>query len=194
MGLGSYGTGKVYVQVYNGTLVIRAKEDTPGAVSRVLAAGINQGKMIFETQHPFIEGKITGLSYEVKDFGAFIKIEIDDKYVLSVPFQSSMKRNIVSQLPNVNFALHVKIDCFLDKQNAKKNVLLIKQNGAGVAFAYTKVSPNGMPEPVEIVKLGEKKLDYTKVEEFFYDALQKQITRYNTENGVEVDEPDASDF
>ena len=195
MGLGNSGSGKVFIRVINGKLAIRVKEGTSGAIQRILTAGDNEGKVVYEQHYKFLEGKITKLSYEVKSFGAFIEIEVDDKYVLSVPFKSSMKRNIVSQLPNVNFALPVKIMAFQDKETSK-NVLLIHQNDVKVKFAHTKDNPNGMPTPVEKVELGQKIWDYSAIEEFMYNTLLVQIARFNQENGIEVesDEPDPSEF
>jgi len=198
MGLGNSGNGKTFVQVVGGMMAIRVSEGTQGAVSRVLAAGKNQGKLVYEQHYQYLDGKITGITYDVKDFGAFINIEIDDKYILSVPWKSSMKRNIVSQLPNVDFSSQVRINAFSDKTDAKRNVLLVKQNGENVKFQHTKDEPNGLPLPVETVELGKKKLDYKKVEEFLYNVLQAQIGRFNEENGIEVepanDEPSADDF
>ena len=198
MGLGNMGNGKVYVQIVDGKLAIRVSQTTEGAVSRVLSKGVNEGKLIYEQHFQFIDGKITNLTYETKPvFGASIKVEIDNKYIVSVPFKSSMKRNLVSQLPNIDYASPIRINVFLDKENSKKNVMLIYQNNEMIKFEYTKADPKGMPQPAEILVLGEKKLDYSKVEEFLYDALQSQIARFNEENGIEVEaevEPDPNDF
>lgn len=199
MGLGNSGSGKTYVQVVDGKLAIRTNKGADGAVERVLTKGVNEGKLIYEQHFQFIDGKITGLTYEVKPvFGASIKVEIDDKYIVSVPFKSSMKRNLVSQLPNIDFSLPLRINVFLDKENAKKNVMLVYQNNEMVKFAHTKTDPNGLPQPVETIILGEKKLDYTKVEEFLYNVLMAQIARFNEENGIEVEaveeEPNGEDF
>ena len=199
MGLGNSGNGKTYVQVVNGKLAVRVSKGVAGAVERVLTKGINEGKTIFETYHPYIDGKITKLTYETKPvFGASIKVEIDEKYIVSVPWKSSMKRNLVSQLPNIDFSLPLRINVFLDKENAKKNVMLVYQNNEMVKFAHTKTDPNGLPQPVETTILGEKKLDYTKVEEFLYNVLMAQIARFNEENDIEVEaveeEPTGEDF
>lgn len=201
MGLGTSGNGKIYVKVVSGQMAIRVSEGTPGAVSRVLQGGDSKGKLVHEQHYQFIDGKISGINVEVKSFGKFINIEIDNKYRLSIPWKSSMKRNIVSQMPNVNFASLVRIVAFSDKKNVKKNVVLIYQADEMVKFEYTKVNPNGLPEAVEKTVLGEKKLDYTAVEEFLYNALQTQIARFNEENGIAVEEvseddqePSAEDF
>lgn len=195
MGLGNSNGGKTFVQVVNGKFATRVGESTPGAVSRVLSAGKNQGKLVYEKHYEYLEGKITNVSYKVLPFGAFINLEIEDKYELSVPFKSGMKRNITCQLPNVDFSLPIHIRAFLDKTNAKKNVVLIHQNGKSIEFAHTKANPNGLPEPVETTELGQKKLDYSAVEEFLYNVLQQQIARFNEENGIVIDdEPSEEDF
>lgn len=199
MGLGTSGNGKTFVNVVGGKLAIRVTEGTPGAVSRVLqGSGDSKGKLVHEQHYQFLDGKLTRISYEVGTYGKHIKLEIDDKYLLTVPWKSSMKRNIVSQLPNVNFASQVRIVAFQDKDNVKKNVLLIYQGEEMVKFQHTKATPNGLPEPIEIVDLGETKLDYKPVEEFLYKVLQEQISRFNEENDIVVedsaDEPGADDF
>lgn len=192
MGLGNGSGNKTYVSVVGGRLAIRVKEGTPGAIQRTT----KDNKVVYEQQYQYLDGKITHISYDIKPFGAFINVEVDGKYVLSVPFKSSMKRNVISQLPNIDFAKDIKVTAFQDKDK-KKNVILMYQDNEMVKFQHTKENPNGLPEPKEVVKLGKKEWDFSEVEQFMYDVLQQQIARFNKENGIEVateEEPDGNDF
>lgn len=183
MGLeGNVNGGKKFVNIVGGQFTIRATEGTEGAVKRILTAKGYEGKIVHELQFPRLRGRITNIEFKKGNFGEVIEISIidDQQYILQIPWNSSMK-NVITRLPNVSYKEEVVFSAF--KNDKEQNVLLVYQ-GKGedgrdiiVPSAHTKDAPNGMPPATESTVRGEKKLDFSDVEEFLYGLLQGEIQR-----------------
>lgn len=183
MGLKSNNSGVKFVSITGGKLTIRVQTGTPDSVERVLTAGKNEGKTISELRYDSLSGRIVGLKYDKKEFGEYVEVTImdDEKYVLQIPWNSSLKNSLLCRLPNVDYNKDVTFVTFKDKDKDRA-VLIIYQDEDLIAMAHTKDKPNGMPEAKKVTERGVEKWDFSDVEEFLYGVLQAEKERLEALN------------
>lgn len=176
MGLSQSGGRKQYVQIVGGKFAVRVDKDTEGAVERTLAKGNSAGKVVYELLYDTLSGRITNISYNVKEFGDVIEIEIDGELVLSIPWSNGVKSSLICRLCNVDFAQEVLFKIFIGHKGSA--VLIMYQSGDLVPLRYTKDAPEDMPKAKQISVRGVEKWDFTEVDNFLFDVLNRQIERF----------------
>ena len=155
--LGNDSGNITYITTFNGKLVQRVPEGTPGSVSRALTKGANEGKIVWEKHYTCVTGMITGGEVAVKEFDGKkireIQIKLDDNIILQLPM--NLLSMFAKPLPNVDASEPVKISIYKNRQD--KIGLQISQ-GEGFEdscdWAYTREDPNGLP-PAEKDDLGD---------------------------------------
>ncbi len=157
---------KTFYSVRDGRIVHEVQEGTEGATPRVVEKGKRAGQTVYELHEGGIEGKITGVSFEVKDFGGKkskeVQIEIDDDAQLQFNEKIYLSK-LAEKLPLTDFDKEVKI-CFW-KSKKGSTIIDFYQDGEKLGNYYTdweqgddeKWTPtlkNGLPEVAQD-ELGE---------------------------------------
>ena len=151
-------TNMKFFTFFDGSIVTREQEGTPGAVSREIQKGQNAGKLVWELTHNYISGTITGGGIEIKEFGAKkvpeIQVILDNEGMLQIPMY--MLSAIAEVLPNLNRTEPVKFRTYKTKRD--KVVLDISQGGTKLesnfvdwsdeSGKWTPTYKNGLPAPV----------------------------------------------
>lgn len=183
MGLQANNSGVKFVSITGGKLTIRVQAGTPDAIERALTAGKNEGKIISELHFDRLSGKITEIKYVKKQICEYVEVTIidDEKYILQIPWNSSLKNSLICRLPNIDYAKEVTFAVFKDKEKDRA-VLIVYQGEDLVPMAHTKDNPNGMPAAKEVTERGVKKWDFSLVEEFLYGVLQTEKARLESIN------------
>jgi hypothetical protein len=196
MALNKQNKSSTYLTIVGGKISQRVPEGTDGAVARKLKNGPNEGSEVYELQYGSVTGKITGGSVESGDYGDQVAIEISDgkeSYVLKLPWNSKLRDAFVKRVPNIDVTEELEIICFPDKQD-KSPVMLIKQKGGFVKFAYTKDNPNGLPAPSKKKVRGKEEWDWTETESFLWEVASSFFEQFEGDSTPEfqdsVDEED----
>ncbi len=139
--------GKTFLGVSDGKIVQRVQEGTDGAIARVLKAGQNEGKTIWEKTYSAVTGFITGGEIAVKEFSGKkvkeLQIEIDSDTVLQLPLKMFLQA-FAKPLPNLDVAQAVEISVYKNKKGYA--AMNMKQGAENLKWAYTRESPNGLPD------------------------------------------------
>lgn len=192
MALNKQTKSSTYLTVVGGKISQRVPEGTEGAVARILKNGPNEGSEVYELQYGSVSGNIVGGSVDNGDYGDQISIEIQDgkeSYILKLPWNSKLRDAFVKRIPNIDISKTVEIICFPDKQD-KSPVMLIKQNGSFVKFAFTKENPNGLPAPVKKVVRGKEEWDWSQTETFLWDLSSSFFEQFEGDDKPAYQEED----
>ena len=194
MALNKQTKSSTYLTIVGGKISQRVPEGTEGSVARTLKNGPNEGSEVHELQYGSVSGRIIGGSVENGDYGDQIAVELKDgkeTYILKLPWNSKLRDAFVKRMPNIDIAQDVEIICFPDKQD-KSPVLLIKQNGSFVKFAYTKENPNGLPSPSKKTVRGKEEWDWSEPESFLWDVASSFFEQFegNEKPQFQEEEPD----
>ena len=197
MALNKQNKTSTYLTIVGGKISQRVPEGTDGAIARKLKNGPNEGSEVYELQYGSVTGKITGGSVESGDYGDQVAIEIADgkeSYVLKLPWNSKLRDAFVKRVPNIDVTEELEIICFPDKQD-KSPVMLIKQKGGFVKFAYTKDNPNGLPAPTKKKLRGKEEWDWTETESFLWEVASSFFEQFEGDSAPEYqDSADEEDF
>jgi hypothetical protein len=197
MALNKQTKSSTYLTVVGGKISQRVPEGTEGAVSRTLKNGPNEGSDVYELQYGSVTGKISGGSVESGDYGDQISINLEDgkeSYIVKLPWNSKLRDAFVKRIPNIEVSQEIELVCFPDKQD-KSPVMLIKQNGGFVKFAYTKDNPNGLPAPNKKVVRGKEEWDWSEPETFLWDVASSFFEQFegNSKPAFQEEEKEAPD-
>ena len=143
-----------YFTIFQGMIISREPEGTPGAVHRVTSTG----KDVYEVAHDYIEGNITGGGIVVKEFASKkvpeIQVILDNEGMLQIPMY--LLSSIGEVLPNIDKSKPVKFRVYKTKKD--KTVLEASQDGTKIVSNYvdwsqddngkwTPAYKNGLPKP-----------------------------------------------
>lgn len=151
----SSNSNALYLQPFAGRIAAKSKEPREGFQLKTytnISTGATMTAYVKTYQN--ISGIIRRVQYrEGENEGQKIqswKILLEDSEgIISFEFgaATNVARTWMRTTPNIDLSKEVELTCFPDKENEKKTVLIVKQNGAALKFAYTKENPNGMPPP-----------------------------------------------
>ena len=175
---GNETTGSMtFYTVYDGKIVCRVPEGTEGASSRILTAGKNEGKTVFEKTYTSLSGYITGGGIVKKEFGTKkvkeIHIRLDDDAVLQLPM--TMLTPFAQVLGNIDPESEVKFSVY--KNKAGKTGMNVSQDGKQLEWEHTKDHPNGLPQPV--YKQSLEKWDFDDHDAFFIDKITNFFANFS---------------
>ena len=143
--------GVDFITTFDGKLVQRVPEGTEGAVSRALTKGANEGKLVWEKTYTSVTGMFMGGGVEVKEFGQKkvkeIQVKLDDNILLQLPM--NMLSAFAKPLPNIDVSKPVKVSVYKNKRGKAGMNLSQEVDGEwkNAEWAYTKETPNGLPQP-----------------------------------------------
>lgn len=170
------------ITLFNDKLTLRVPEGTPGAYSRKLSKGKNEGKLVWEKQFKQLQGMLVG--GRVHDFDTYSSVvaTVDaggTLYDLMMTFGQAAATAFIKMLPNIDPSKPITVFAF--KGDGERTALIVKQNGATVKWAFTKDNPNGMPAPVKrkAVKNGKpcEVWDWDAPEEFLRKLAEDYFAR-----------------
>lgn len=178
MGLTKHGDGGLYLNISDGKLVQQHKE----AVKDVTTTRTTKtGKTVHEEKFDYIEGILISLKTKENDYGKQYILGIQDgesKFYINISYSSRYATSFLKALPNINRDEPVKLMpwAMVDKNDPTKKItgVTMWQNGEKIAPAYTKESPNGLPEMVQVKLKGKMQWDSTDMDAFLEKmALEK---------------------
>ena len=197
MGLGnSTHSSKNYLNVVAGKFAIKAKEGAEGAVKRTN----KNNQEVWEHLYNELSGVlITGIEKKVQEgFGASWQVTLKegmDDYILNLPFSSRVTNGLMFRLPNIDLSSPMSLRLFTFKAEAPtdkdKTFMTVEQNGKKVDPAYTKDSPNGLPEMKKVKIKGIDTWDDSDQLEFIETMVNTTIIPQLSASS-QMDYPDPS--
>ena len=209
----SSNSNTLYLQPFAGRIAAKSKEPREGFQLKTYT-NISTGATMsaYVKTYQSISGKIRKVQYrEGENEGQKIqswKILLQDSDgLISFEFgaATNVARTWLRTTPNIDISKDIELVCFPDKENEKKTVLVIKQDGTALKFAYTKDNPNGMPSPKLRATgkwdfgdteewLHERNLEFCdKVSKSNQDFGQEQENEYHPTNEPQIQETPKSD-
>lgn len=174
MGLGTQENGK-FISIVGGRFCIRVQEGSEGAVSRVNKLG----KTVHEKYYDNFTGKLVGIKTTEGAYGKQWVFSFQDSgevYNLQLGYTNSFAKNIIKMLPNADLSKEMKVQPQTKEiDGKKKSSVFINQGGVSLKHAYTKESPNGLPQMVEITVKGVKVWDDTDQMIFLEKMVNEKI-------------------
>lgn len=186
MGLQNYERGN-YITIFNGKFTQSVPEGTPGAVTRVN----KNGKTVHEKYYDSFVGKLIGIKTQEGAYGKnwlFSFKDKDEVYNLQLGYSNNYAVSILKMLPNIDLAKEMKVSPKSEEKDGKTQTsLFINQNGNPIKHAFTKDTPNGIPQWEQITVKGVPTWDNTK-QMLFLENLALTKIAPNLE-GVPVTSP-----
>jgi len=174
MGLEQRAEGK-FITILGGKFCQRVQEGTEGAVTRVNKVG----KTVHEKFYDSFTGKL--ISIKVQD-GAYGKtwnfgfVDSGEVYTLQLAYSNSFVTAFLKMLPNIDLSKEMKLSPSVKEVDGKnRSSLFVNQDNVAIKHAYTKESPNGMPDMEQVTIKGTLVWDDTKRIEFLHDMVIAKI-------------------
>lgn len=185
MGLNKYGEGGIYLGIADGKLVQQHREP----VKDVTATRTTKtGKTVHEEKFDYIEGVLISLKTKENDYGKQYILGIqdgDDKFFINISYSSRYATSFLKALPNIDITKPVKLMpwSMADKNDATKKItgITMWQNAEKVTPFYTKETPNGLPEMVQVKLKGKMQWDSTDMDAFLEDMAMKKFEKSEPE-------------
>ena len=169
-------SGKTYVNIVNGELVIKVPEGTDGSREREN----KNGKVVHEMVYKSVSGVITKIFIDETDFGDSLSVELDNEVTFNMPFESSYSRGFLLSSKNIDFTKEVKLApySFTPKgtDKVKKGLTVYDSEGEKVVQNWDDV-----PEPTTKMVKKKETFDYTDQINYLYDLA----------NSISIDAPKA---
>jgi hypothetical protein len=175
MGLEQRAEGK-FITILGGKFCQRVQEGTEGATVRTNKLG----KTVHEKYYDSFTGKLVGIKVgEDRGYGKSWNFSFRDKedvYTLQLPYSNNFATAFLKMLPNIDLSKEMKVTPDTKEVDGKtKSSLFINQDGASIKHAYTKESPNGMPDMEQLTVKGQLVWDDTKRIEFLHNMVMTTI-------------------
>lgn len=175
-GLQNYGDGGVFLSVADGKLVRSFKEKNDNTEERITKTG----KLVHEQKFDFIVGKFTDLKTRENEYGKqYILTVIAEgkKFLLNISYSSRYATSLLKCLPNLDIEKEVKLQpwAMIDKNDPTKKVtgITLWQDGEKIAPLYTRDTPHGLPQMVQVKLKGKMVWDSTDMDAFLENASMK---------------------
>ena len=178
-----------YYAPFQGCICESSKEPRAGFEEKEYFLSDNVTKRTkYVKKYKSLSGFISKVEYVSKEFeGKKIKqwkITLKDSSSDEVMvFQFGVATNVArcwSKItPNIDLSLEVTICCWPDKQNKDMTVLCVKQNNEMLKFAYTRETPNGLPQPK---RRPNGEYDWTEQEDFLYEKNLEFVQKVENSN------------
>jgi hypothetical protein len=183
MALNKNAAAGIYLSIAEGRIVRSYKEEVPGTTKQRIT---KTGKVTHEEFFSDIIGHLVSLETKENDYGKQWQLKMqdgEDTYIVSMPFSSRYSTSFLKALPNVDLAAPVKLFpwSMIDKNDASKKVTgitLYQNDGNGfvkVLPAYTKESPGGLPQMVQVKVKGQMTWDDSDMMEFLEKMAKEKF-------------------
>jgi hypothetical protein len=184
MGLSTTGgndSQKNYLNILGGKITQRVKEGTEGAVSRIN----KQNKEVWELHFDTLSGRIVDFNLEESDYGKVWVVTIQsgiDYYYLHLQQSGRITNGLMHRLPNIDLSKEIVIKTFRifneEKQRAQ-DYLVVYQGGTDkkhkVENYYSRETPNGLPQMVQIKVKGNLVWDDSAQIEFITNMVLNEV-------------------
>lgn len=166
----------IFLSIGDGKITRRVQQPTQTSRQRTT----KQGKVINEEIYDAISGVITDVKVSThQEYGDFWNVYLQDgeeTFCLQFNYSSSYAAAFLKTLPNVDLKEKVRIIPSLKMEGTKKKVtLFVNQHGKALKHAYTKDTPNGLPQ-LEKIKIGrQEKWSDAKMMEFLEKMVNETI-------------------
>jgi hypothetical protein len=161
-----------FYSISDGRICTQHKQPVPGSIERVN----KNGKIVHETFHDALKGKITNIYTKDSDYGKFWYVELNGNEVLQFQYSSGYANSFLRALPNVDLTSEVILAPKLTIEgDKKKGSLFINQHGKALKWAYTKDEPNGIPDLKKIKVKGKETWDSSDIMDFLEDMVKTQV-------------------
>ena len=171
----SNGSSSIYLSVSDGSLVRTHKEANQHTTQRITKTG----KLVHEEKFRDLTAQLLGLETKENDYGKQWVLKFkdgEDYYVVNMPYSSRYASSFLKALPNIDLTKEVRFMpwSMQDKNDVSKKItgVSLYQLGEKVAPAYTKESPNGLPQ-MQILKVkGKETWDDSAMMEFLEEKAK----------------------
>lgn len=175
----SAGSNITYCQVSDGKIVVRVKENTPGAVTRVTKTG----KTVHELIYGSVEGRIFDIKkkhttepYDITSWNIFLRDDDGATICLNMNYSSRYANTFFRALPNVDFDLPVTINPWMKEiDGKKKTAIYLNQAGNKVEWYFTRENPRDLPDMKQITVRGVLQWDDTDMNKYFEQMVEDLI-------------------
>lgn len=155
---------------------------------RVDPNGVKTYVDIHERHFGNIEGMLIDIQLKERDNGrkewCFWLQDGAEKYCLQLRYSSRESKRLLSYLPNADLNHFVKIQTFKEKES-DGTALLVSQRGTWLKSAFTKDTPNGLPQMVKgFNKEGKEVWDDTEQMKFFEQLAASLNTKLHKLHGT----------
>lgn len=169
-------TNAIYLTIADGKIVRRFLQPTADTVTRVT----KENKTVHEEIYKGWSGRITDIGFkDHPDYGRFVNITITDEdgaAILQMKQGSGYAAAFLKTLPNVDLSQNVTISPSMKLDGDKKKAsVFITQGGKALKWAFTKDSPNGLPELKQIKVKGKLTWDDNDICEFLEKMVNEKI-------------------
>jgi len=173
-GLGK-NENRIFLKVSDGQITMNVKEGTPDAKSRVW-----EDKTYWYLGFNNVHGLITSIkknSYE-KDSKSFDSLHIyidkgNGRYILSMPYSSSVARNFYNKMELIDYSKEVVISASLDNNGYSQ--IFIQQNDVWLKNKYSKDNPGEKPMWNRVIVNGKDIWDRTDELAYFQNIIDAVI-------------------
>ena len=166
-------TTTTFLSIINGKICRKVTKGTEGAVERIN----KNGATVYELQWTSLTAMIESIAIkQSEEFGDQWEIglrDVTEVYKLQIPISGRVTNGLMFRLPNIDFTSEVELNTFINKEG--RPVLLVKQNGTTVKQAYTKDTPNGLPQLKSVLFKGKEQWDDTEQQAFIKNMVETQI-------------------
>jgi len=185
----------VFLSVADGNLVRSFKDANENTQQRVTKTG----KTVHEQKFKDLTGMITGIETKENDYGKQYVITFLDgemTYKVNLPYSSRYSSSFIKALPGVKKDEPVRFMpwSMTDKKDATKKVTGITMYQPDkIAPAFTKETPNGLPQMVKIKVKGKETWDDSAMSEFLEKVAMDWVKGLKVTD-VQIDEKDDVPF
>lgn len=161
-----------YYSVSDGRICTQHKQPVPGSIERVN----KNGKVVHETFHSALKGRITKITTKDSDYGKFWNVELNGNEILQFQYSSGYANGFLRTLPNVDLSKEVVLAPKLTIEgDKKKGTIFINQDGKALKWFYTKEDPQDLP-PLKKIKIkGKETWDSSDQMEFLESMVKEKI-------------------
>jgi hypothetical protein len=174
MGLDNRQTGN-FITILGGKLCQRVSEDTLGAVKRTNKLG----NVVYEKFYDSFTGKLIDIKVQDGTYGKtwnFVFKDKEEPYTLQLSYSNSFSTALLKMLPNIDLTKEMKISPSVKEVDGKdRSSLFINQDGKTIKHAYSKETPNGLPQMEQVTVKGVLVWDDTKRLEFLDNMVHTLI-------------------
>lgn len=186
MGFSNNKSNVTYIRVANGKLIVKAKDNAPGAVKRTIGAGKHEGEETWEYHHDAYTGHIRKISIkDSENYGAQINILVADDEglaVITIPMSGRHSTKLVQNLANLNLDEPVQFCPYKFQARDKESQKLIadkyvqgwvlRQNDEKIEDSF---SIKDLPDLEKVKRKGKMEWDDTNRTEELRNRLQAFI-------------------
>ena len=170
------GSGLVtWAKINNGKVVLTARNETEGYVSRVNKIG----NTTYEKFYDSFEGKLTNVKSQEGDYGAQWFFEFDDNgktIIITTGYDNRYARTLINRLLNTgidfNQSITIKPYAFITEDEKKMSGCNVVQNGKKLDPRFTYEE---LPKPLEVMIKKVTTYSYDEQMTFLEEHIQKEL-------------------